>query len=103
MPMNSPAADRDHPQRLIALVPAELESDLGCDMRVEFGEAPRCAAGFAPRVVPYLLDKRIARPPLHDAGVTMDSPDRGRLYPKAMRSEGLRTPGELDPAARRLR
>ena len=67
------------------------------------GKALRRAARLAPEAMPYLLDKRIARPPLHDAGVTMDGPDRGWFYRKAMRSEWLRTPGALDWATTLLR
>lgn len=58
---------------------------------------------LAPQVVPYLLDKRIARPKLHDMGVGLDGLDRGWYYRQAMRYEWTRTPGALAWAAKLLR
>jgi tetratricopeptide (TPR) repeat protein len=67
------------------------------------GETLVAANRSTPRITRFVLSKRVAKPTLHELGVTLDGDDRGWVYREAMRDAWVATPGSLEWAAKLLR
>jgi hypothetical protein len=108
--------NREDPAACIAICerfPNDAVPDLSLDAALALyrlgrakaaGEALARVRKHAPDVVPYLLEKRIAKPPdLDPSAVTLAGADRGWYYREAMRKEWMKTAGALEWAAKLLR